>query len=364
MGVGRKRTRRRHLTEKRRSQKSGMPPGTLVHIGEKRREDVVISILDYDPGHVREWKMASLDECFALRDKPTVTWINVDGLHDVEVIRALCDRFGVHPLVQEDILNTDQRPKMEDFGDYLFCVLSMIFCRGPEQSVDFEQVSLVLGPSFVLSFQEDVGDVFDPVRERLRLDQGQVRKKGADYLCYRLIDAIVDNYFQVGEKLGEEIERLEETLLEQQGASALKELHQLKRESIRLRKAVWPLREVMAAFTRGESKLIEQGTLVYFRDVYDHCVQMIDTVETFRDLLSGMLDLYLSIQNNRLNEAMKVLAVISTIFIPLSFVAGVYGMNFEFMPELKSPYGYPIVLGSMVLVGLAFVAWFKRKRWI
>ncbi|MFN8547533.1 MAG: magnesium/cobalt transporter CorA [Candidatus Eisenbacteria bacterium] len=364
MNRARHRQAKGRLTGKRRSKKAGLPPGSLVHIGEKRREEVVISFLDYDAEQLHERTMAAVGECFALRDTATVSWINVDGLHDVEVVRALCERFGIHPLVQEDILNTDQRPKMEDFGDYLYCVLDMLHCRPPHHDVQFEQVSLILGKNFVLSFQEDVGDVFDPVRERIRKNQGAVRKSGPDYLAYRLIDAIVDNYFSVGERLGERIETLEETLLDRSAAEALHELHQLKRETIRLRKAVWPMREVMAAFTRGESALLKATTAMYYRDVYDHCVQMIDTVETYRDLLSGLLDLYLSIQNNKLNETMKVLAVISTIFIPLSFVAGVYGMNFEWMPELHWRYGYPFVLGGMALVGFGFVYWFRRKRWI
>ncbi|MCC7142109.1 MAG: magnesium/cobalt transporter CorA [Candidatus Eisenbacteria bacterium] len=364
MSRWRKRTKRRHLTEKRRSKKAGLPPGSLVHIGEQRQAAVVLSVLDYDEEGFREQIPVELPDACSFRDSASVTWINVDGLHDPEVVQRLCDHFGIHPLVQEDILNTDQRPKMEEFDTYIYAVLNMIYCHAPHDEIEFEQVSLIIGANFLLTFQEAGGDVFDPLRQRIRENQGAVRKNGSDYLAYRLIDAIVDNYFVVGEKLGERIEAVEEILIDRPEPASLHELHLLKRDTIRLRKAVWPLREMLASFSRGESRLVQAGTLMYFRDVYDHCVQMIDTIETDRDVLSGLLDLYLSSQNNRLNEVMKVLAVISTIFIPLSFVAGVYGMNFQDMPELRWKYGYPAALVMMGAVALVLLLWFRRKRWI
>ena len=250
-----------------------------------------------------------------------------------------------HPLVLEDILNTDQRPKMEEYGDYLYIVLKMLHDKGKGNQIEAEQVSLVLGPNFVFSFQESGGDVFDQIRERLRTGKGRLRKMGADYLAYTLVDAIVDYYFVILEKLGERIELLEEELVAHPRTETLKEIHTLKREMIFLRKAVWPLREVISGLQRGESPLVQKTTGIYLRDVYDHTIQVIDTIETFRDMLSGVLDIYLSSVSNRLNPVMKVLTIIATVFMPLTFLAGVYGMNFKYMPELEWRWGYPVALG-------------------
>jgi magnesium transporter len=288
----------------------------------------------------------------------------VEGLHEIEVIQQVGECQGLHPLVLEDILNTDQRPKLEDFGDYLYIVLKM-FLKGEGTDISTEQVSLILGVNFVISFQEGIkGDVFDPVRERIRNDKGKLRSMGADYLAYSLMDAIVDNYFVVLEETEERIELLEEEVMVAPSAETVRKLHRLKRDMIFLRKAVWPLREVLAAMTRRESKLISDQVALYLRDVYDHVIQVIDIIEVSRDILSGMLDIYLSSMSNRLNEVMKFLTVIGTIFMPLTFLVGVYGMNFKHLPELEWRYGYYAVWIFMVALSVAMILYFKRKRWL
>jgi magnesium transporter len=356
-------TSRRKPTKKR-SKKAGLPPGTLVHIGEKKAEAVRITYLDYDEQNFQEKQISNIEECFPFKDTPTTTWINVDGLHDVEVIEKLGKQFDLHPLMLEDILSTAQRPKFEDFEKYAFVVLTMLTYNEGQQSVEAEQLSLVLGPSFVISFQERVGDVFDQIRDRLRNAKGRVRKEGPDYLMYTLIDAIVDNYFAVLEKLGERIELMEEELVAEPTEKTLGQIHSLKREMIFLRKSVWPLREMISGLQRSESPLIKGSTGVYLRDVYDHTIQIIDTIESFRDMVSGMVDIYLSSISNKMNAVMKVLTIIATIFIPLTFVAGIYGMNFEHMPELKWRWGYPAVWLIMAVVAIIMMVYFRKKKWL
>ena len=371
---------------KKRSKKAGLPPGSLIHIGEKKKEEIKISILDYDETNFQEKEAKTIDECFLLKDKPTVTWINVDGIHQIEILEKLGNCFGLHPLVLEDILNTDQRPKIEDYNDYIYIVLKMLYykennplsppTKGRQggvkggmgvfsDGITIEQISLIIGQNFVISFQEGIeGDVFNSVRERIRNDKGRIRKMGSDYLAYSLIDAIVDNYFIILEKIGDKIELLEEKLVTDPTQETLHIIHNLKREMIFLRKSVWPLREVVSGMERGESPLIKESTRVYLRDVYDHTIQVIDTIETFRDMVSGMLDIYLSSISNRLNAVMKVLTIIATIFMPLTFIAGVYGMNFKYMPELEWRWGYPVILFVMFAIGILMVIYFKRKKWM
>ncbi len=349
---------------KRISEKAGLPPGTLVHVGEEKVEKTKITMLNYDELHLQEEELETIDECLPVKDRPTVRWINVDGLHQVEILETIGGCFGLHPLVLEDILNTGQRPKMEDFGDYIYIVLKMLHSEDENDEIAEEQLSLILGPSFVLSFQEREGDVFNAIRERIRNGRGRVRKMGADYLAYSLLDSVVDNYFIVLEKLGEKIEFLEEELVTNPTTETLQIIHGLKRDMIFLRKSVWPLREIISGLERGESALIQESTLIYLRDVYDHTIQVIDTVETFRDMVSGMLDIYLSSVSNRMNEVMKVLTIIATIFIPLTLVVGVYGMNFQYMPELGWRWGYPIVWLVMLAIGGLMLVYFRRKRWL
>jgi magnesium transporter len=349
---------------KKRSKKAGLPPGTLIHIGERKTEEIKITIMDYDETQFNEKEAKTFEKCFPYKGRPTVTWINIDGIHQVEALEKLGECFGLHPLTLEDILNTDQRPKVEDFGDYMYIVLKMFSHEDKSNEILIEQVSLILGPNFVLSFQENVGDVFDPIRERIRNGKGKIRKMGADYLVYALLDAIVDNYFIILERIGEQIEFMEDRLVMNPAPETLNTIHKLKREMLILRKSVWPLREVISSMERGEFSLIKDSTKIYLRDVYDHNIQIIDTIETLRDMLSGMLDIYLTSISNRLNAVMKVLTIIATIFMPLTFLAGIYGMNFKYMPELEWKWGYPLILLIMFSIGISMLFYFKRKKWL
>jgi magnesium transporter len=349
---------------KKASRKPGLAPGTLVHVGEKKIEKVRIRTIDYDETTLEERELEAIDDCLPYIDKPTVTWINIDGLHDVDVIEKIGKNFGLHPLVLEDILHTDQRPKLEDFDDYVFIIAKMLSYDEEEHQLKTEQFSLILGPNYVITFQERVGDVFEPVRERLRKGKGRIRKRPPDYLAYALIDAVVDHYFFVLEKIGERVESLEEELMTNPTTETLQIIHHLKRELISMRKSVWPLRELIGSLERGESRLFEEKTTVFLRDVYDHTIQVIDTVETLRDMVSGMLDVYLSSVSNRMNEVMKVLTIIATIFIPMTFIAGIYGMNFEFMPELKWHYGYHLVWVIIIAIAIIMLFYFRRKKWL
>jgi magnesium transporter len=352
------------LIMRRAKQKVGLTPGTLVHVGEKKIEKVRIRIIDYDETQLEEKEVKTVEECFPFKDKPTVSWINIDGLHDLEVVEKIGKQFGLHPLVLEDIVNTGQRPKLEDLGNHIFVVLKMLYYDREKNELEAEQVSLILGENFVISFQERVGDIFEPLRERIRQSKGRVRKSAADYLAYALIDSIVDHYFVILEQLGERIEDTEQELATDPTAETLQCIRAFKKEMIFLRKSVWPLREVVNSLERGESSLIHDSTGIYLRDVYDHTIQIIDTVESYRDMLSGMLDVYLSSISNKMNEVMKVLTIFAAIFIPLTFVAGIYGMNFSFMPELGWRWGYFAVLLVMAVIGASMLVYFRRKRWL
>ena len=349
---------------KKVSKQAGLIPGTLIHIGEKKAEKAKITVIDYNQTQFQEKELKTVEESFPFKDSSTVTWINIDGLHDLEIIEKIGQHFEIHSLALEDILNTDQRPKLEDFESYIFVVFKMLYRNQTDNGVIVEQVSLILGKNYVISFQEREGDVFNAVRERIRNAKGRVRKAGADYLAYSLMDAVIDNYFLIIETMGEKIEGSEELLVINPTPEVLQSIHNLKRETIFLRKSVWPLREVISALERGESSLVQKTTRVFLRDLYDHTIQVLDTVETFRDLVASMLDIYLSSLSNRMNEVMKVLTIIATIFIPLTFIAGIYGMNFKYMPELGWRWGYFGALGIMVLVALLMMSYFKRKKWL
>lgn len=348
---------------KKRSEKAGLPPGTLVHIGEKKSEKTKITRLSYNELEIEEIEALSIEECLTCKDGSKVTWINVDGLHQIEILEKLSNYYGLHPLILEDILNTNQRPKAEDLGDFIFIVVKMLYYNSGDE-IATDQVSLILGENFVLSFQEKEGDIFNPVRERLRAGKGRLRKEGADYLVHALLDIIVDNYFVIMEKLGDEIEFLEDELVTNPTQKTLQTIHKMKRAMIFLRKAVWPLREVIGTLERGETPLIKESTGIYLRDIYDHTIQVMETIEVFRDMLSGMFDIYLSSISNKMNEIMKVLTVIATIFIPLTFIVGLYGMNFKYMPELEWRWGYPMILILMLTAVIFMLAYFRKKRWL
>ncbi|MDI6687060.1 MAG: magnesium/cobalt transporter CorA [Desulfobacterales bacterium] len=349
---------------KKISKKAGLAPGTLVHIGEHKHEKVKITLIDYDATQLKETELKEIEESFYLKDKASVTWINIDGIHQVDVIEKMGSNFGIHSLVLEDILNTDQRPKAQDFDDYIYIVLKMLYNDKEELKVKSEQISLILGKNFLITFQEIEGDVFSSVRDRIHRGKGRIRKMGCDYLTYALIDAIVDNYFIMLETFGEKIESLEEELLENPTPQTLQTIHNIKREMIFLRKQVWPIREIINGLLKWDSQLINESTDIYFKDVYDHTIQIIDTIESFRDVLSSMVDMYLSTISNKMNEVMKVLTIIATIFIPVTFIAGVYGMNFKYMPELDWKWGYYGVWFIIASVIISMICYFKRKSWL
>jgi len=349
---------------KKSSKSRGLPPGALIHIGEKKTEKAKISVMDYSIGKYDEKEIKKVEDCFSLKRRPSISWINIDGLHEIDIIEKIGKCFDIHPLVLEDILDTDQRPKMEDYEKFIFLVLKMLYVEDKTQEIHSEQVSLILGNNYVISFQETIGDVFDSVRERIRGSKGRIRKMGADYLAYALTDAIVDNYYTILEKIGEKIESMQEDIISNPNPETLQHIHKLKRDMIYLRKSVWPLREVINGLLREESKLIKKSSHIYLRDLYDHTIQVIDTIETYRDMVSGMLDIYISSVSNKMNEVMKVLTIFAAIFIPLTFIAGVYGMNFHHMPELSYTWAYPAVWIVIIVVAISLLGYFKHKKWI
>lgn len=341
----------------------GLPPGTLRYTGD-RSGPITVTVIDYTDEHVEETAVDDIESCFPLAGADSVTWVNIDGVHQAEVVETVGRHVGLHPLVMEDILNPGQRPKLEDFDDYLYIIFKMLDYDEAEQEVQAEQVSLLLGPSYVISFQEKKEDIFGPVRERIRNAKGRIRKMGSDYLLYALMDTVVDHYFLILERIGSKIESIEEELVADPRPETLQVIQRLKRDIIFLRKTVWPLREIIGGIERRGSSLIDERISIYFRDVYDHTIQVIDAVETYRDMISGMLDIYLSSVSNRMNEVMKVLTVIATIFIPLTFIAGIYGMNFAHMPELGWQWSYPIVWLVMASVAVAMLLYFRQKEWL
>ncbi|MCX7748779.1 MAG: magnesium/cobalt transporter CorA [Clostridia bacterium] len=348
---------------KPRSIKTGLPPGSLVYIGAKKRDDSDITVISYDQMNCMDKKLQTMDEYLQYKKQNAIKWLDIDGIDQIHILERLEEYFGIHPLVLEDVLNTNQRPKIEDYGNYIYIVAKMLCYDHSRKRIVSDQLSLIFGKDYVITLQEREGDVFNPIRDRIRNNVGHIRKMGPDYLAYTLLDTIVDNYFIILEEVGNQIEYIEEELLQKPSSAALHSMHQLKKEMLRLHKSIWPLREVLGAMERRESELINESTILYIRDAYDHAIQLIDTVETYRDMLSGMLDIYLSSTSNRMNEVMKVLTVFSSIFMPLTFIAGVYGMNFRYMPELDSPWGYPLIMLVMAVIGGSMTFYFRRRKW-
>lgn len=352
----------------RGSKLSDLPPAPLPQ-EERKPERPRITVIDYDEFHYHEAEVKDVAECFIFKEKPTVTWINIDGLHQVDILEKLGACYGIHPLVLEDIL-TDQRPKIEDYESYIFIVLKMLYYdeEGDEELgdsvIDIDQISLILGPNFIISFKDKEVDVFDPIRDRLRTAKGRIRKQGSDYLAYSMIDAIVDHYFAIMEKLGERFEELEDAVVANPEPEILTTIYNLKRDMLFLRKSVWPLREAISKMQRIDSPLVTDSTKIYLRDVYDHTIQVIENVETFRDMSASLLETYLSSLSNRLNEVIKVLTIISTIFIPLTFLSGLFGMNVKTMVEwLESPWAFLWISALMLAIALVMLTYFRRKRW-
>ena len=349
---------------KKVSVKRGLQPGALVHIGEKKVEEVSVNVIDYDVEHCEDRTLTDVDETEQYLDKSTVTWINIVGLHSIEFIQKLGKHFGIHRLVLEDVLNTDLRPELDDYEDYLFISLKMLYIEEKTSELLAEQVSLILCPNTVICFQEIEGDAFEAVRERIRHSTGRIRRAGPDYLAYALVDAIVDHYFIVLEEVGDMIIRLEDELMNNPTSTTLRKIYAVKREMVMLRKYIWPLRELVLKFQMSESQLIQKGTKIYIKDLYSHAVHITDTLESYRDMISDMLDTYLSLSSNKMNEVMKILTIMASIFIPLTFVAGIYGMNFEDMPELHHRWGYPAAITVMVLIAVGMVYYFRKKKWL
>jgi magnesium transporter len=341
----------------------GKPPGSLVHVGEVYEQQTTLSRIEYNAERVAE---SSPDPASALVHglPDSVLWLDVDGVHDASAIEAIGASAGIHPLILEDVMHTGERPKLEESPASLFVSLRMLRIVEATGQVEDEQVSLVLDRSWVISFQERQGDVFDPVRERIRSGRGRIRMAGADYLFCALLDAVVDHYYVVLEDIGDRVEDVYERVTKNPSRIELDAIRLLKRELLFMRKAVWPLREVLSHLEHGETSLLASDTLPYFRDVYDHVIQILDTVETYREMLTSLMDVYLSSIANRTNEVMKVLTMITTLFIPLSFLAGLYGMNFRFMPELEWRYGYYALLAAMATVSVGMLLYFRKKRWL
>ncbi len=344
------------------NKKVGSAPGTLTHIGAKKTEKVTIEIHDYGTDHLEEKLIDSVEECRPYVDTSNPTWVQVKGLHDIEKLKDLWDEFNFHPLIQEDILNTNQRPKIEDYQEQIFVVLKMIYIE--DDQLFQEQVSLVFSDKFIFSFQESERKLFIPVRERLKVENTRMRKGGPDYMAYALMDVIIDYYFNALDEINSKIEGIEEILWSNSDTDTLADIHQSRRMLIQFRKSVWPIRDSINSLLRDQSPLVAEETKLFIRDVYDHVTQIIDNLDNNREIVSGLHDMYMTNISNKMNEVMKVLTIIATIFIPLTFIAGIYGMNFSYMPELSWKWSYPIVWGLMIIVTIGMIFYFRKKKWL
>lgn len=356
--------RRKRISQ---SGKEGLPPGTPVYVGEIRDESVDITVFNYDRDHIREFVAKDLAELSECRATHRITWVNVSGIHKVEIVDQVCKAFGVHPLAVEDICSTETRPKSEEYDDHLYLVVKMLTVDRDVTGahIHAEHTSIVIGERFVLTFQEEhKGDVFDAVRRRLRDPRARMRQLGADYLAYAIVDAVVDHYFAVLEWVGDQAEELEEKVLARPEPAQLAAIYWLRREITFFRKQVWPLRDGLGLLMRSDSRRISKEVVPFLRDVHDHTVQVVESVELYREIVLGLVDLYMTNVSQKMNEVMKVLTVIATIFIPLTFVVGVYGMNFEYMPELTWRYGYFLTWAVMITLTATMLGVFRHKRWI
>jgi magnesium transporter len=343
--------------------KPGTPPGSPVYVGDRHPEETVLSLIGYDPIGAWTFSADTVDKLLNCRNPAGITWINVDGLKDSAAITKLAEVYHIHPLTVEDILNTEHRPKFEDFDDYIFITLKAIYYRSGGE-LEFEQISLVFTEDTVITFQEFPGDTFDRIRRRIMNNVGRIRRMAADYLAYAIIDSTVDEYFLVLDSLGAGIEDFEERAANENDETFISDIQAVKQNLIQIRRAVWPLRESLSVLVRLDSPLIGNELEPFLRDLQGNVVQAAEAVESYRELIAGVMEVNLSSVSNRMNKIIKVLTIISTIFIPLTFIAGVYGMNFTQMPELSFPYGYPIIWGIMILIALGMIVFFKRRRWI
>lgn len=347
------------------SRKTGLPPGSLVHVGSVLLEETTISVMDYSRDSVVESRVSAIDQLLQYRDSETVTWVIVEGLANVAVVEEIGKAFGIHQLVLEDILNTHQRPKFEEFEDYLFIVLKSLASQGEEFRVGYEQISLLLLDKMVFAFKEKQDDILAPVQQRIRTSKGRFRSLGADFLTYSILDAIIDQNFILIDSLDEAITVIEDQLLSGEASNTtLNAIQRLKREVVGVRRYVSPVRELINEMLRSESRFIEEKTHIYLRDVSDHAIRIVESIELHRDIISGLLEIYVSTISNRMNEVMKVLTVFSTIFIPLTFLTGIYGMNFDYMPELKQRWAYPTLWLAFISIPAVLLVYFKRKKWL
>lgn len=347
-----------------RKRKLGMAPGSLIYLGPQPDAPPKVSVFDYSSGHFEERPIDTPEDCFTYREKDSVTWINIDGLHDTELIRKIGEHFGVHSLSLEDVLNISHRPKLDDMDDYLFIIAKMLYAKPNSSLFVIEHICIIVGSNFVISFQESGGDVFDRVRERIRLGKGRTRHLGADYLAYILLDMIVDHYFTYLEYVDGRIEELDRRIVNRVKGNALLDIHQLKSDVVTVRRVVQPLREIVHQLKKGDSPLIHESTSIFIDDLSDHVLYLNESVESYRDILGGMADFYISSENYRLNETVQVLTIMASIFIPLTFIASIYGMNFHYMPELSWPHGYAYVLTGMAAVAGIMLLYFRGKKWI
>jgi len=347
-----------------RSKKSGLPPGTLLHIGKRHQEETKVTWIEYREEEMTEAVVGSIDEALLIRESKENSWVNIDGLHDIELIEKMGHHFGLDGLLLEDLLDTGHRPKVEEHDGHLFVTLKMLGISADGEEIVTEQVSMVLGETWLLSFQEVEGDIFGYIRERLRDGKTKIRQKGVDYLLYRLIDTVVDNYFHVTDHITDKLERLEEEVLLETNERHLQEIQQIRKQLIRLRRDLSPLREAISMLEKGNADQLSEGVTRYFRDVYEHVIHINETIEGQRDNVAGIRDLYMTEISNRMNQIMKVLTIVSTIFIPLTFIAGIYGMNFDNIPELHFENGYLLVWVLMILITIGMVFYFKSKRWL
>ena len=335
-----------------------------LHVGEVLETEVRITIVDYTKDVIEEQTVESVEQILQCREKDTVTWVNIEGLGNIELVGAIGEAFNIHPLVLEDILNTHQRPKLEEYDDYLYCVLKGISLAENGFSVEYEQISMLILNDFVFTFKEKRDELFEPVRRRLRSSKGHFRSQGADYLAYVILDTIVDSYFTLQDSLDDIVDSVEEELLTEPTPKTLGTIQSVKRELIIIRRTISPLREMLNAILRSESPLIEEKSLIYFRDISDHVLRISESIESSRDMIAGLLDIYITTISNKMNEIMKVLTVFASIFIPLTFIAGIYGMNFEYMPELKWKWAYPALWMAFIAIPVILLVYFKKKKWL
>jgi magnesium transporter len=349
---------------KKREANKGLAPGSLVFIGNTKVENILIRVIDYDKSNLTEAQLEDISKGKEFKETKTVSWINIDGLNDIELMQKLGEIFGLHPLLLEDILNTGQRPKFEEFDNCLFLVLKMLRYDAEKQLIISEQLSMVLGESYLITFQEQPGDVFEPVRERIRKQKGRIRGTGIDYLAYALLDTVVDNYISIIERLGDQIEDIEDEIFANPKPDVMEKISTFRGEMNYLRKSIRPLREALIQLLKSDNELIEDKTIPFLKDLLDLATQATEAIDTYREMLSDQLNIYNSSISNKMNEIMKVLTIFAAIFIPLTFIAGIYGTNFDNLPELHFKYSYFIFWGVMVSVAMALLAFFKRKEWL